>query len=94
MKRVLSAAFAASTLLAAGGALADEQTIALKVDNLFCASCPYIEKKTFSRVPGVKEVKASYQNKTAIVAIDDRKTDAAALTAATAGVGFPSTVPD
>ena len=92
MKRILSAAFVASTLLAAGGALADEQTIALKVDNLFCASCPYIVKQTLSRVPGVNEVKVSFQKKTAIVTFDDQKTDAAALTAATSGIGFPSTV--
>ncbi len=92
MKRLLAAAFAALMLLAAHGASAAERTVTLKVDNLFCATCPYIVKRTLSRIPGVTEVEVSYEEKTAVVTFDDRKTDLAALLAATAGTGFPATV--
>ncbi len=92
MKRLSTAALAALMLLAAHGALADERTVTLKVDNLFCATCPYIVKRTLSRIPGVTEVEVSYQEKTAVVTFDDRKTDVAALMAATAGTGFPASV--
>ncbi len=92
MKRLSTAAFAALMLLAAHGASADERTVTLKVDNLFCATCPYIVKRTLSRIPGVTEVEVSYQEKTAVITFDDRKTNLAALLAATAGTGFPATV--
>jgi mercuric ion binding protein len=92
MKRLSTAAFAALMLFAAHGASAAERTVTLKVDNLFCATCPYIVKRTLSRIPGVTEVEVSYQEKTAVVTFNDRKTDAAALMAATAGAGFPATV--
>ncbi len=92
MKRLSTAAFAALMLLAAHGASADERTGTLKVDNLFCATCPYIVKRTLSRIPGVTEVEVSYEEKTAVVTFDDRKTDVAALMAATAGTGFPAKI--
>ncbi len=92
MKRLSTAAFAALLLLAADGASAAERTVTLKVDNLFCATCPYIVKQVLSRIPGVTEIEVSYQEKTAVVTFDDRKTDLAALLAATAGTGFPATV--
>ncbi len=92
MKRLSTAAFAALMLLAADDASAAERTVTLKVANLFCATCPYIVKRTLSRIPGVTEVEVSYQEKTAVVTFDDRKTDLAALLAATAGTGFPATV--
>jgi len=92
MKRLSTAAFAALMSLAADGASAAERTVTLKVDNLFCATCPYIVKRTLSRIPGVTEVDVSYREKTAVVTFDDRKTNLAALLAATAGTGFPATV--
>lgn len=92
MKRFSIAAFAALMLLAAHGASAAERTVTLKVDNLFCATCPYIVKQVLSRISGVTEVEVSYQEKTAVVTFDDRKTDVAALMAATAGTGFPANV--
>ncbi len=92
MIRLSTAAFAALMLLAAHGASAGERTVTLKVDNLFCATCPYIVKQALSRISGVTEVEVSYQEKTAVVTFDDRKTDVAALMAATARTGFPANV--
>ncbi len=85
---------AALTLVAAlfGSALqasAAEQTITLKVA-MWCASCPYIIKRTLAEVPGVLDVNVSYDDQVAIVRFDDDKTDVSALTQATADVGFPS----
>jgi len=42
MRRLLSMAVLASVLLAAGAARAGEQTVTLTVENMTCASCPYI----------------------------------------------------
>ncbi len=92
MMRFPSTLIAAVMLLAAGAALAGEQTITLKVGNLFCASCPYIVKQTLARVSGVTEVEVSYRNKTATITFDDRATDVTALLTATAGAGFPAKV--
>ncbi|MCH7554579.1 MAG: cation transporter [Proteobacteria bacterium] len=70
-------------------ASAAEQTVTLSVD-MWCASCPYIIKQTLARVPGVLDVAVSFDDQVAIVQYDDDMTDVAALTQATADVGFPS----
>ncbi|MDX1575904.1 MAG: cation transporter [Kiloniellales bacterium] len=69
---------------------AGERTVTLAVDNLLCASCPYIVKRVLARVPGVRMVEVSYESKTAVVTFEDTETDVAALTEATGNVGFPS----
>ena len=92
MNRILAITALALAILAAGDARAAERTVTLKIDNLFCASCPYIVKQVLAEVPGVRTVKVSFKNKTALVKFDDGETSVAALTAATANVGFPSTL--
>ena len=92
MKRVLSTLTVAATLFVADVAVAAETSVTLSVDNLFCATCPFIVKRTISRVSGVSAVEVSYEKRTAVVTFDDAKTDVAAITAATARVGFPSKV--
>lgn len=71
--------------------LSAEQTVALNV-KMWCSSCPYIVKRTLESVAGVRDVKVSYEQQQAVVRFDDKSTSVAALTKATAGVGFPSTV--
>jgi mercuric ion binding protein len=71
-------------------ALAEQQTVTLRVD-MWCASCPYIIRRSLERVPGVADVTVSYGEQTATVTFDDERTNVAALTAATAEVGFPAT---
>ena len=92
MKPILAITALAMAILAAGDALAAERTVTLKIDNLFCASCPYIVKQVLAEVPGVRTVKVSFKNKTALVTFDDGKASVAALPAATTNVGFPSTL--
>ena len=90
MRRVLSAAGLAVTMLAAPPAWAAERTVTLAVDNMSCASCPYIVQRTLTSVPGVSDVEVSYEQKIAVVTFDDAVTDVAALTQATESMGFPS----
>ena len=90
MKRMLNAAAIAVTLTSASAALADEQTVTLALDNLFCVTCPYIVKQTLVRIDGVSAVEVSYREQTAVVTFDDDMTDVAALTTATGDAGFPS----
>ncbi len=82
----------AAVMLTAGAALAGEQTVRLNVANMTCISCPYIVKRSLEDVDGVPEAAVSYEEHQATVRFDDGKTATAALTQATAGYGFPSTV--
>ena len=73
-------------------AAATDRTVTLQVDNMYCASCPYIVKQSLAAVPGVKGVSVSYRIKTAVVTFDSARTDVAALTDATFEMGYPSEV--
>lgn len=76
----------------AGGALAAERTITLKVKNMTCDLCAPTVKKSLSRVKGVVRVEVSAANESATVTFDDTMTDTAALIAATRNAGYPSQV--
>jgi mercuric ion binding protein len=92
MSRLLSAAAVSVTLLAGVAAMAAVRTVTLAVDGMTCASCPYIVRTVLQEVPGVARAEVSYAEKMAVVTFDDATTTVAALTQATAGVGFPSRV--
>jgi mercuric ion binding protein len=49
-------------------------------------------RTVLQEVPGVARAEVSYAEKMAVVTFDDATTTVAALTQATAGVGFPSRV--
>jgi mercuric ion binding protein len=90
MKRILIAAGAAVMLFSSIGAHAAEKIVTLTVVNMYCATCPYIVKRSLARISGVADVTVSFAHKTAKVTYDDRKTSVAALTAATRQAGYPS----
>ena len=96
MKRIYAAAFLTLVVFASGSAGAAQQTAKLSVSNMYCASCPYIVRQALTSVPGVTDVKVSYDraSATAVATVDyeDTKADTAALTAATSDVGFPSSL--
>jgi mercuric ion binding protein len=92
MSRILCAFGLLVTLLAGASATAAERTVTLAVDGMTCASCPYIVRTVLQKVPGVARAEVSYAEKKAVVTFDDARTTVAALTQATAGVGFPSRV--
>ena len=91
MTKTMAAALALGLLLSTAAAAA-ERTVTLAVENMYCAACPYIVKQTLAAVPGVSEVEVSYEKKTAVVVFDDDKTNPEALTDATFGIGYPSSV--
>ena len=83
--------YAAAVCLTASQALAAEQTTKLKVENMFCASCPFIVKRTLADVDGVKDVDVSFRDKTATVTYDDQKCSLTKLASAVSDAGFPAT---
>lgn len=89
MHQTLSLVLAA-LLVTAYPVAAGEKTVTLAVENMSCATCPYIVKQSLAGVPGVIQAEVSFENKTAAVTFDDTKTNLAVITAATAEAGFPS----
>lgn len=83
---------AAALLLLATGAAAAERSVTLAVENMTCASCPYIVEKSLERVDGVIDAQVSFEQRTAVVHYDDARTGIEALTGATANAGYPSRV--
>jgi mercuric ion binding protein len=77
-------------MLASSSAFATERTITLAVQNMFCADCPFIVKKSLEAVPGVAKATVSLKDKTATVTYDDGKVDVKSLTEATTNSGYPS----
>ncbi len=92
MKQIFAAIFCMALLALGTGALAAERTVTLSVKNMTCASCPYIVKKSLTRVDGVIAVDVSLERQQAVVQYDDTRTNVEALTAATTRYGFPSSV--
>lgn len=70
--------------------LAAEQTQTLAVQNMVCATCPYIVRQSLLAVDGVRQVQVSLEAGTATVVYDDSRVEPAALVAATTGAGFPA----
>lgn len=77
-------------LMLAPAAWAGERTVTFAVDNMTCASCPYIVKTTMAAVPGVANVTVSFEAKTATVTFDDSKTSTDAIAAASMNAGYPA----
>lgn len=84
---VLGAVFAV-----APPALAAEKTVTLSVPSMYCESCPIGVRKALEKVPGVKNAKATYEPKEAVVTFDDTKTSVEKLQEATKNAGFPSSL--
>lgn len=90
MKQFVTAAALAGTLALSTAATAAERTVTLAVENMTCASCPYIVKKSMEGVPGVSKVAVSYEKKMATVTFDDAKTSVDAIAGASASNGYPA----
>ncbi len=90
MTRILAAAGIVAIVLSGGAASAGERTVTLAVDNMYCASCPYIVKQSLAKVPGVENVVVSFEKKTATVTYDDERATLPGLLAATKDAGYPS----
>lgn len=73
-------------------ALAAEKTVTLSVPSMYCEACPITVRKALEKVPGVANVKATYEPKEAVVTFDDAKTSVEKLNEATKNAGFPSSL--
>ncbi|MFO6055146.1 mercury resistance system periplasmic binding protein MerP, partial [Pseudomonas aeruginosa] len=78
-----------ATLIALAAALstpawAATKTVTLSVPGMTCAACPITVKKALTKVDGVQKAEVSYEKREAVVTFDDAKTNADALTKATA----------
>jgi mercuric ion binding protein len=96
MRRVMRlTTWVAGVLLAlaiSGPARAGERTVRLAVENMDCAACPLIVKRSLERVPGVTRVHVSYARKSASVTFDDATATVAALIEATTKSGYPARI--
>ncbi len=92
MRSLVFISTAALFLLIAPFAIAKERAVTLNVSGMTCPSCPYMVKKSLSRVKGVINVKVSLEEGKAWVVFDDAQANTAQLTAATGDIGFPSKV--
>lgn len=90
MKKILSALVLIGSFAAAHVALAAERTVTFAVENMVCASCPYIVKTSMASVAGVARVDVSFEAKTATVTFDDAMTTTEAIAAASANAGYPA----
>jgi mercuric ion binding protein len=89
MKYIIAATFALG-FFASSAAFAEDKTVTLAVQNMYCAACPHTVKSSLQSVSGVKAVSVSFKDKTAVVTFDDAIADVKALTAATTNAGYPS----
>ena len=90
MNKLLASVTLAVSILVSSATFAAEKTITLAVNNMYCADCPFIVRKSLEAVPGVSKAVVSYKEKTAVVTYDDTRTDMTALTRATTEAGYPS----
>jgi mercuric ion binding protein len=90
MKKSLNVFALIASVMTASTAFAGERTLTFAVDNMTCASCPYIVKTSMAAVPGVERVAVSFQAKTATVTFDDAKTNADTIAAASMNAGYPA----
>jgi mercuric ion binding protein len=75
---------------AAPFASAKQQTVSLTVPTMDCATCPITIKTALNKVPGVANVKVSYEKREAVIVYDDAKATVADLKKATEDVGYPA----
>jgi mercuric ion binding protein len=90
--KILPALSLIGSLTLAPAAWAGERTVVFAVDNMTCASCPYIVKSSMAAVPGVAKVAVSFQTKTATVTFDDAQTNADTIATASLNAGYPAHV--
>jgi mercuric ion binding protein len=92
MKLMILTVATVAAFVAATPAGASEQIVTLHVDNMYCALCPAIVKKSLGKVPGVTQIDLSFEQQSAVVRFDDTKARVDQLVDATTKAGYPSRV--
>ena len=90
MNKLLSTLTLIGAIMTASAAFAADRTVTFAVDNMTCASCPYIVKTSMAAVPGVANVTVSFKAKTATVTFDDAKTTSDTIATASMNAGYPA----
>lgn len=60
------------------------------IEHMTCAMCPVTVKRAMEGVAGVSEVRVDFEAKTALATYDPRRTNAAAIAAASTDAGYPA----
>jgi len=67
------------------------QTVVLNVQNMTCPMCKFTIKKALSSVAGTENVSINFEDKTATITFNPKKTNSNALTKAITNAGYPAT---
>ena len=78
--------------LLAAPAWSATRTVTLSLPTMDCPVCPITVKAALGKVAGVSRAEVDFAKRQAVVAFNDAKTSAEALTRATKEAGYPSTV--
>jgi mercuric ion binding protein len=92
IKRIVLIGSAAGSFAFSTLAMAVQKTVTLNVPGMTCSTCPIVVKKALMKVDGVQKVQVNYENKEAVVNLDDSIVSVDAVSQATGNAGFPSTV--
>lgn len=90
MRKFLSILALFGPVTSADMAFAAERTLTFAVENMTCASCPFIVRESMAAVPGVLQVEVLFEAQRATVTFDDEKTNAEAIAEASTNAGFPA----
>ena len=75
-----------------GTAFAEEQTVSLTIEKMYCALCPITVTKAMEQVEGVSAVEVDFETKLAVVTFDDATTAWQQVALASTNAGYPSTL--
>ena len=63
MKKLSTWLVSVFLITCSGTAMAEQRTVTLAVDNMYCEACPFMVKKTIEKVSGVSKVLVFLQGK-------------------------------
>ena len=89
MRHLIACLITAASFSVMVDAEAAERSVTLNVEEMTCASCPYMVRQALLDVEGVKAAEVSYERERARVAYDDVVAEIKDLTRATGAIGFP-----
>jgi mercuric ion binding protein len=73
-------------------AIAEEQKITMRIDNMTCATCPIIVRTAVGKVAGVSSVEVDMGAKTAVIVFDNALATSEQLAEASLNAGFPAVI--
>ena len=74
-------------------AFAEQQTVSLTIEKMYCALCPITVSKAMEQVEGVSQVEVSFETKLAVVTFDNAITEWEQVALASTNAGYPASLP-